>query len=60
MAEISQPGERPWRVFINGKYSHVTYAVTNFEALAKENQRLGNIKAATTSIEIYAANSASD
>ena len=54
------PTEVPWRIFLNGKYSHVVYAETGEAAIGKENERLGNMKAADTTIQAYRANSATD
>jgi hypothetical protein len=53
--------ERPWRIFLDGKFSHVAYAETGEQAIARETARLGtNGKGATTLIRATLANSASD
>ena len=51
--------QMPWRIFLNGKFSHVAYAATAHEALAAENQRLG-VRAAVTEIKVNKVNSSTD
>lgn len=60
MSDAIQPGEMPWRVFLNGKYAYVLYAIDGHAAIVKVNERLGNIRAAETNIKVNRANSASD
>lgn len=49
----------PWRIFINKKLSHTTYALTAEDAIRAENVRLG-AKAADVHIMAQSVNSASD
>lgn len=49
-----------WRVFINGRFSHVDYGETGEDVIRQVNDRVGQAKAATIEIKAYRANSASD
>lgn len=58
--EVNDPDAVPWRIFLNGKYSHVVYAVDGEAAIRVVNDQLGNMKAADTTIKACRANSATD